>query len=338
MPYPDRSSLWCSLAGSIRRLGRVALASALAVGALAAPVPEAKLELAREVGTALSAQLAELDGMFSANRSLSSYRKAFEAALPGRPGPSLPAPVLGRRLAEAEVVVLGDFHCLAESQARAARLLAAMAKGGARTPTLVVEWVDRDDQAALDDFLAGRIESEAFRKKVEFDRLWGFSWPAYRKMLEAARKLGARVLAFDSLRDKAGLGERDRAVTRGVLADRKDRPGERYLVVYGVYHVAGRGHLGERLAEAFPGRTLRIVDEAPEAWYRAAGEGRDRAELVAFELGKDLVYVGGASPVERDLAARDHALETTGAEEDELETELPLDRPGLKALVRDLRP
>jgi uncharacterized iron-regulated protein len=101
---------------------------------------------------------------------------------------------IARRLADADVVFLGELHDDALGHALQLRLL-ERALAGERPVALGLEMFERDVQAVIDEYLAGHIREQDFRGATR-------PWPAYeqfyRPLVEAAREAGAPVLATNA--------------------------------------------------------------------------------------------------------------------------------------------
>jgi uncharacterized iron-regulated protein len=98
------------------------------------------------------------------------------------------------RLADADVVFLGELHDDALGHALQLRLL-ERALAGERPVALGLEMFERDVQPVIDEYLAGHIREQDFRGAAR-------PWPAYeqfyRPLVEAAREAGAPVLATNA--------------------------------------------------------------------------------------------------------------------------------------------
>lgn len=107
--------------------------------------------------------------------------------------------VLGRALA-ADAVLLGELHGHELGLAMASTLWEDMlqAAGPKARPALLLEFFERDHQLAIDDYLGGLIEEEAFLAAA--DRNAGNYPPGHRAMLEATKAAGGAVLAANAPR------------------------------------------------------------------------------------------------------------------------------------------
>ncbi|MEO0716620.1 MAG: ChaN family lipoprotein, partial [Planctomycetota bacterium] len=71
--------------------------------------------------------------------------------------------------ATADVVIIGEQHSHPVGLPMMAQLFAdtlAEAQAAGRSPALALEFIERDHQLALDDYLAGLIDEEAFRSRT----------------------------------------------------------------------------------------------------------------------------------------------------------------------------
>jgi len=105
---------------------------------------------------------------------------------------------LVRAAGEANVVLIGESHGHPIGLAAAARLWEQVA-GGVPTAALSLEFFERDQQVALDDYLNGVVEDEAaFR--IASGRKGSNYPPGHRAMVEAAKANGQPVIAANAPR------------------------------------------------------------------------------------------------------------------------------------------
>ncbi len=178
----------------------------------------------------------------------------------------------------ARVVLLGEFHALPSALASAEALLSRLP---GRPLALGLEMVHARDQAALDRFLAGRIDEAELRRLIRHEVEWGYPWAASARLLRRARRGGAQALGLD-LPPRGGvesLARRDRAAAERIAALAEALgPRGTVVVVFGEAHLAAP-HLPRALARhGIAGEALvRIfhdLDEGPgaaAAWRRANG-------------------------------------------------------------------
>jgi uncharacterized iron-regulated protein len=123
----------------------------------------------------------------------------------------VPFETMVARAASVDMVFFGEQHDDPVTHATELAFLAAV--GGRRTPVvLTLEMFERDVQAALDDYLAGRTLEAAF---LASSRPWERYTTDYRGMIELARARGWPVVAANIPRrlasavSRAGLGVLD---------------------------------------------------------------------------------------------------------------------------------
>lgn len=110
-----------------------------------------------------------------------------------------------RRAARADVVFFGEFHDDAEAHRAESELLAAIGRLG-RPVVVSLEMFERDVQAVLDDYLAGRISEREF---LAASRPWNRYDTDYRALVELARANGWPVVASNVPRPlAAAVGRR----------------------------------------------------------------------------------------------------------------------------------
>jgi len=98
---------------------------------------------------------------------------------------------------DADVVVIGESHGHPLGLEAAATLFDDILDSGADA-ALLLEFIERDDQLALDDYLAGVTDEAGFRKAAR--RTDGNYPPGHARMVEAAKAAGRPVYAANAPR------------------------------------------------------------------------------------------------------------------------------------------
>jgi uncharacterized iron-regulated protein len=110
--------------------------------------------------------------------------------------------------AEKEVVFLGETHLDETTHELELAVYLGLIVRTQGKVVLALEMFERDDQAALDEYLAGKITEAEFWKRT---RVWGNYRTGYRRLIEAAKRHGLPVVGSNapaSLRRKVGMGGR----------------------------------------------------------------------------------------------------------------------------------
>jgi len=107
-----------------------------------------------------------------------------------------------------EVVFLGETHLDETTHELELAIYEGLIERTQGKVVLALEMFERDDQAALDEYLAGKIEEAEFWKRT---RVWGNYRTGYRRLIETAKRHGLPVVGSNapaSLRRKVGMGGR----------------------------------------------------------------------------------------------------------------------------------
>ena len=96
------------------------------------------------------------------------------------------------QLAEADFVLVGETHTDDQTHRLETAILEGLAARKKGKVVLSMEMFQRDVQATLDDYLAGKIDEAAF---LEASRPWGNYRTGYRPMIESAKASGVPVVA-----------------------------------------------------------------------------------------------------------------------------------------------
>lgn len=256
-------------------------------------------QLQREMQGALAARLDAL--LEPLPPYLARYRAEFEAEFPAWTGRVLAPAELDKRLLSAELIFIGDYHSLAQSQRTALRLLRRMQRRG-MAPALALEMLPAERQDLIDAFLAGRFARARFLREVERERFWDFPWKPVQTLLDFARYHQLPVLALNTRprRAEQALPERDRRAAALITAQRKREPGRPVVVLIGDYHLAA-AHLPAACKRAGaraglpPARGLRIFQNREALFWQSLTPAGKAPEILAL-TGDDLC-IQSATPL-----------------------------------------
>ncbi len=209
-------------------------------------------------------------------------------------------------IAQAGIVLVGDYHALPNSQ----RYLASLLRDPElhqRPVVLGVETIFSRDQHILDEWLRGEIDENELRQRIRFDLDWGYDWPTFYELLSAARDHGASIYGLDCMprEDLRKIGARDRHAADKIAELRRRHPSALVFVLFGESHLAPQ-HLPALLQERLPAEpTLTVLQNVDALYWRAAGEARDHVEAVLVskdvrkEVRENVVCVFNATPLEK---------------------------------------
>lgn len=182
---------------------------------------------------------------------------------------------------KADLIFGGDFHASAQAQRTHLRILRGLSDE--RPVSLALECFSHASQKFLDAYLRGEITIDALKKKVRWDKSWGFPWEHYRPLLELAQRRGFRL---------HGLNEPPRSRLHAKIEEREMRAAKRIRRIFAasdgvlVYVVFGDLHLA---AAGLP----KMVRE-----LQRKSQGRHREPIA------DLVIHLNSEKIYFDLAAR----------------------------------
>jgi hypothetical protein len=205
-------------------------------------------------------------------------------------------------IAQAGIVLVGDYHALPNSQ----RYLASLLRDPElhqRPVVLGVETIFSRDQHILDEWFRGEIDENELRQRIRFDLDWGYDWPAFYELLSAARDHGACIYGLDCMprEDLRKIGARDRHAADKIAELRRRHPSGLVFVLFGESHLAPQ-HLPALLQERLPAEpTLTVLQNVDALYWRAAGEARDHVEAVQIrkDVRENVVCVFNATPLEK---------------------------------------
>lgn len=221
------------------------------------------------------------------------YLQEFSQAFPDYERTLTPEE-LHDRVGAADIVLVGDYHSLAASQRFAASLLERLAL--ARPIVLAIEAVLSRDQGILESWWRREISEDELRRRLRFDKDWGYDWAPFLELLIAARDHGEGIHGLDCLprHDFRRIRSRDRHAAAKIKEVRERYPEARILVLFGESHLAPQ-HLPARIREILPqDSVLTVLQNIDSLYWKAAG---DEARAVA--INQEAVCVLNSSPLEK---------------------------------------
>jgi uncharacterized iron-regulated protein len=208
-------------------------------------------------------------------------------------------PELGRLVATADVVLIGDYHALPAAQRFAATLFEERAHPGDRPVVLGVETIFSRDQHILDEWWRREIDEAEFRQRIRFDLDWGYDWTPFYALLVTAREHAEAIYGMDCMprEDLRKIGARDRHAAHKIAETRQRHPKAVIMVLFGESHLAP-GHLPRVLHESLPGEhVLTVLQNVDALYWLAAGEKQEH--VPAVRVTDDVVCAFNSTPLEK---------------------------------------
>lgn len=141
--------------------------------------------------------------------------------------------------AQADIVLLGDFHALQQSQRGHLRVLRDWPKPSGLV--LAVEFFQARHQKVLEDYLAGRLPEETFLAKIAWEKSWGFPWEHYKPIVEWARKNRVPLVGINWGLKQTNMRSIKTRENFSAMCLRKlhaKYPKQKIVVIYGDLHLA----------------------------------------------------------------------------------------------------
>ncbi|MGE5085458.1 MAG: ChaN family lipoprotein [Bacillota bacterium] len=179
---------------------------------------------------------------------------------------------LWEQIEHSQVVLMGDFHALHQSQKAQARVLRHIPKS--RNTVLAVEFFEASDQAHIDKFLCGKIGEKDFLKAVQWEQRWGFPWENYRPLLRYAQKNKLPIYGLNrgfKTRTATTLKSRDIFAGKKIAELVKKHPESLIFVVYGDLHLAKEhipAEIVKVLGPSFDKKILRLFQNAEKIYFQ----------------------------------------------------------------------
>jgi uncharacterized iron-regulated protein len=190
-------------------------------------------------------------------------------------------PELYDRVLQSDLIYIGDYHTLRQSQEMALQVLEKAASAD-RPVVLAIEMIQSTHQEHLDAYWRGEIDDNAFLERVEYADTWNFRWENYRPLFYAARQHGVRMVAINQPGEtgQERIQRRDARIADRLMEILEEHPRARVLVLIGDLHLAS-AHLpravGNRLRQRGLQRSRLVIHQNSDELYwdlaRSGNEG-----------------------------------------------------------------
>ncbi len=189
---------------------------------------------------------------------------------------------------KADIIFIGDYHALPQSQAFAERLLRDIASRS-REAVLCLEMVYGCHQRVLDGFMSGDVGEAEFLKGIRYDLDWGYDWNSFHRLFLAAREHGVDVFGIDC-GPRAGcryIRRRDTYAAERIVDIVTRRPGARLVVLIGESHLA-TNHLPAKVTDRLKKRCIEkrrviVLQNQEEVYWRLAEKGLEHVDVVTMK-------------------------------------------------------
>lgn len=180
------------------------------------------------------------DSNSSFNLQLRQYEKSYQKELSKKWKISSKEKLV-ESARQADVLLLGDFHALHQSQKAHIRILRELHQFS--QSYLALECFFAEDQIYVDQYQKSELSEKEFLKKIQWSSKWGFPWGHYRKIVHWAIKHRVPILALNH--KTKSLKQRDEQAARLIYQNILSK-GKKALVIYGDFHLA-KNHLPQSL-------------------------------------------------------------------------------------------
>ena len=205
---------------------------------------------------------------------------------------------INRRLCNADVILVGDYHALPASQLCTAAMIEKLAAAGKQV-IVGVEAIVARDQHIVDEWQCGEIDSDELHARIRFDADWGYDWQPFRDLLLRSRAAGARIFGLDCLprQDMRSIRARDRHAAVKIDELRNSHSDAVLVVLFGESHLAPN-HLPLLVRNLRPqDRVITVLQNVDSLYWLSAGEPEDLVEAV--EVRDNVLCVFSATPLEK---------------------------------------
>jgi uncharacterized iron-regulated protein len=196
------------------------------------------------------------------------------------------------------VILMGDHHDIKKSQDNTIKILQTM-NPKKHQITFVSEWVNKQDEKYLNQFMASEISDSTFLQKINFRKNWHASSLNFLDILKFCRENRIRAIAVDHrggayppIRHNE-LAVRDELIANRVVDDSKKHPESKYLIVFGSSHLLGikSKHIYRKLADMDMKPDLVIVPTKNHFYFTELEKTLDDSKLEVISYRDDIYYL-----------------------------------------------
>jgi hypothetical protein len=196
------------------------------------------VQIRRDLFQQVKTQVRHLLGEES--KGLARYRWEFEKEFQ-KPWLVSSKGELLQAMEKAQIVYLGDFHALQQSQRAQLRILKSLSSP--QQIVLGVEFLEARQQKNIDRYLQGNLPENEFLKLIEWKKRWGFPWEHYRPLMRWAKKNKVRVYGLNEFSQDRSIGvlrKRDVFAAEQIGRIRRLHSRQTLFVIFGDLHLASR--------------------------------------------------------------------------------------------------
>ncbi len=195
---------------------------------------------------------------------LSRYRNRYDSEFK-RKWQAVPKEELFDAIDLAQIVLVGDFHALQQSQKSFLRLLKAKHSEVSKA-TVALECFESKDQDHVDSFLSGKVSEKNFLQNIKWHKRWGFPWEHYRGIVLWCQQNKIPILAINKILSKNDLFKRDRHVASVINKYLNLNSDRKLFVLIGDLHLAGQ-HLPSLVVKHNSYKLLRIFQNSEKIYF-----------------------------------------------------------------------
>ena len=196
------------------------------------------------------------------------------------------------RIMDCEIVYVGDYHTLNQSQKTLIKILRDIT-GRKQKITIALEMIYAEHQKHLDDFMKGLITEQQFLSVTNYYSNWGFPWKNYKPIFDFAKINNIRLLAANCSEKGASdiLSQRDLCAAQVICKEAIKNPENMIFVLYGDLHVTEK-HLPRKIATLLLEKGIKrkyaiIFQNSDELYWDLASAGKEQtADVVKISFRK----------------------------------------------------
>lgn len=192
-------------------------------------------------------------------------------------------------LVQSDIILIGDFHALQQSQRAQLRILREWPKN--KPYVLAVEFLQSRHQKFVDLWMQRKLSEKEFLKKVNWIKSWGFPWEHYKPLFELARAHKVPIVGINWSLKQTNIKTLQTRENFSVICLKKNKvkyPNHKIIMIYGDLHLS-KNQLPKAIKknEIFrKSKLIRVFQNSESLYFQSLGLGLEsKIEIVKLKSG-----------------------------------------------------
>lgn len=184
---------------------------------------------------------------------------------------------LKTRVANADIVYIGDFHTFDQNIRNVLRIMKVLISQKDQC-IIALEMVDAQFQIFIDAYLTGHITDLEFLESINYHDSWRFPWTHYKLIFELARDHQIKIIGINT---RGNLTHRDDFAAKACARALQNNHAHKLMVLYGELHLSPN-KIPALMKKQLPNIKQLTIHQNLDEVYWGLVEKEDNADIVKF--------------------------------------------------------